>query len=240
MRLDCGLTVNRAWTSSAPRIVRESLAVHAREPRADARRLPESRADAAARSRAGVPVARPTGSTSPARSARPPNGPMRLTRCVARLPSVAGTSNPPRTASVIRVPFTRAPHRRRAPDCTRNGSLPRDRRAVDRHVDLRAGHRARQVAVGHELRPEQRDLERRGHRIVAEHLVGQPVRIRVHRTRDRHAKPLVARAPRSCTVVSIPGLYGKRATGARLRADPGRVHTSPHWVAARYADSEMR
>ena len=52
-----------------------------------------------------VVVIDPTGSTSPACRLRPPNGPIRLTRCVDLLPSVDGTSNPPRTASESRAPL---------------------------------------------------------------------------------------------------------------------------------------
>ena len=39
-----------------------------------------------------------TGNTSPARSARPSSPPIRLTTCVARLPSTTGVSSPPATA----------------------------------------------------------------------------------------------------------------------------------------------
>ena len=53
--------------------------------------------------------------------ARPPNGPIRLIRLVARLPKCGSMSMPPRTASVARAPAIRAPNRSRTPARSVNG-----------------------------------------------------------------------------------------------------------------------
>ena len=86
MRLDCGVIVKRepssVSTASGVNIAScgpSSTRRHA-PPAGIIRALPAGRAATA--------PAGPTGNTSPAASARPPNGPMRLTRLVARLPSV--------------------------------------------------------------------------------------------------------------------------------------------------------
>ncbi len=72
----------------------------------------------------------PIGRTSPAFSARPPNGPMRLMRLVARLPKIGGTSKPPLTARHARAPAKRSPNLRVSPArsvnaaCMGTGALP--------------------------------------------------------------------------------------------------------------------
>ena len=195
MRLDCGLTVNRGPHQQPPRIVGEPLAMHGGhdaqlrpavgqiERRAGASRGPPGRGTVG------------TGRTSPARSDRPPNGPMWLTRWVARLPSVSGQIEPALDGE--RDPRALAARAEAQARSRADGErlMPRRGSAVDRDVDFGSRDGTGQVPFSEKLRPEQRDLQRRGHRIVAEHLVGQPVRVRVHRSRHRHAESLVARAP---------------------------------------------
>jgi len=69
--------------------------------------------------------------------------------------------------------------------------VERRRDAIDGARDLGSSSRARQVAVGDELRAEERDLERGRFRIIAEHLVCEPMRIPIHRSRHGNSQALV-------------------------------------------------
>ena len=189
MRFDCGVTVKRAPNSALDASARKPLGVRTRhdaQPRAAGRQ----RQRLARRvGRGPSPAALPIGSTSPARSARPPNGPMRLTRCVARLPSTAGTSNPPRTARVARAPASRA---RRSAAARPSGSakaVSHRRRAMPSTVTSNSAPATAQVSspVGVELGPEQRDLQRRRRSVVADEPLASRCEYASIGPADRHA-----------------------------------------------------
>ena len=68
--------------------------------------------------------------------------------------------------------------------------------AVERQIELRAGHCHHALVVELELGTEQRDLEAGGALRVANQRVSEPMRHRIHRSAHRHAARLQTPSPR--------------------------------------------
>src|SRR3954469_25109225 len=167
----------------------------------------------------GVPsTPLPTGTRSPACSARPSKPPRAQSVYVARLPTYAGTSMPPAAAAVPR-PVNPAGGRQVRP-CARLDVAERDdvagldrvrtprrdRLAVELRPHLRAGHGDDRVLFDLQLRPEVGDLERRQPVWVADEQVAEPVRGLVHGARRWHPGGIQPDAP----LVLDRGLQARR------------------------------
>ena len=97
--------------------------------------------------------------------------------------------------------------------------------AVRRQVEIGAAGGERQIRLGDELRPDQRDLEQGGVVRVAHQVVGQAVGKAVHRARDRHAVHLVSPTPEILDGGQQAGLHDtesgpRRHAGTNLTASP--------------------
>jgi hypothetical protein len=107
--------------------------------------------------------------------------------------------------------------------------VERRRLPVDRHRDVRARGGAGEIPLGQQLRTDQRDLQRGGRRIVAEHLIGEAMRIGVHRAGHRNTQALVAAPAEVLHRRQHAGLDDRQT----WRGDGAAAHASPHCDVAR-------
>ena len=99
---------------------------------------------------------------------------------------------------------------------------------VERQLELGAGDRDEPLVLELELRSEQRHLEQRRVAVVADQRVRQPMRHRIHRAGDRHAAATGnPQRPRSCTVVSMPGLITTIARRVRAAGRATAIRRTP-------------
>ncbi len=112
----------------------------------------------------------------------------------------------------------------------REGLFMRDWSRIHQRFELRSRDDRHDVAVRDELRSDQRDLERRRHRIVSEQLIRAAMGVPVHRPCDRHPETLVA-SPAEI-------LHGRQHAGF----DHGQAghSTRSHTLVRRYSSSSIR
>ena len=134
------------------------------------------------------PVSAPTGNTSPARSARPPNGPMRLDEWSRGCRTTADVEPAAHREGRARAALPRAPNRSAAPACTSNAAVQRHVRPSTVTSNSRTRDGAHHVAVGASARDRSaspRAPRRRGCRPG----VGEPMGVDVHRVRPPARRP---------------------------------------------------
>ena len=166
------------------------------------------------------------GTRSPAASARPLKPPMRLTRCVARLPSTGARLHAAGDGQIGASALHDAAELQALPARHGERRADRHRPIVAGHLELRAGDRHRRVGLDDQLRADQRDLERGRVGVVADQLVGEPMRKRVHRPGHRHAGRLMAVAAQVLHRRQQAGLDDVQRAGAhrlRCRHEPHEI-----------------
>ena len=172
---------------------------------------------------------------------------MRLTRLVARLPNVAGTSNPPRTASAARAPARALPHRSALHPARRTTLDVSTARPSTVERELAAPATAhmtspRACSSGPTIVTSSAAADRDRCRAMR---FAQPVRVDVHRSRHRNAVPGSPTGPGPGPSSAFPAddhpsedaAHSCRPTGSEFRT---RDRAEPHVIAGAGTGTALR